>query len=83
MSRVNTPNISTLYSFEEMQCADSIEWCPHEPNQNYFVCANYQLIGNLLRNVKFLCTRQVWQIIYLCFTKILNKKICAGIRIII
>lgn len=26
--------------------ADSVEWCPHEPNQNLFVCGTYQLQEN-------------------------------------
>ncbi|XP_056648191.1 diphthine methyltransferase [Diorhabda sublineata] len=37
-------NIETIYSFDTEYSADSVEWCPHKPNQNIFVCANYQLI---------------------------------------
>lgn len=36
--------INTLYSYDTEYCSDSIEWCPHAPFQNVFVCANYQLI---------------------------------------
>ncbi|KAJ8911653.1 hypothetical protein NQ315_005999 [Exocentrus adspersus] len=36
-------HIYTLFSFDTEYCADSVEWCPHKPNQNVFVCANYQL----------------------------------------
>ncbi|CAG9860278.1 unnamed protein product [Phyllotreta striolata] len=38
--------IQTLYTFETEYSADSVEWCPHKPHQNLFVCANYQLIEN-------------------------------------
>jgi hypothetical protein len=37
-------NITTLHSYHTEYNADSVEWCPHEPFQNFFVCANYQLI---------------------------------------
>ncbi|XP_023024478.2 diphthine methyltransferase [Leptinotarsa decemlineata] len=33
----------TLFSFDTVLCADSVEWCPHKPFQNVFVCANYEL----------------------------------------
>ncbi|CAH1179744.1 unnamed protein product [Phaedon cochleariae] len=36
-------NIQTLFSYDTELSADSVEWCPHEPHQNVFVCANYQL----------------------------------------
>lgn len=39
-------NVQTLYSFETEYNADSVEWCPHDPHKNLFVCANYQLIEN-------------------------------------
>lgn len=39
-------NISTLFSFDTEYSADSVEWCPHEPNQNVFVCANYHLLDS-------------------------------------
>uniref|UniRef100_A0A6P7FC31 methylated diphthine methylhydrolase n=1 Tax=Diabrotica virgifera virgifera TaxID=50390 RepID=A0A6P7FC31_DIAVI len=39
-------NIHTFYTFDTEYSADSVEWCPHEPNQNIFVCANYQLVDN-------------------------------------
>lgn len=42
MNNIST-NFKTLYSFTTELNADSVEWCPHEPNQNVFVCANYQL----------------------------------------
>lgn len=35
--------INTLHKYVTEFNADSIEWCPHEPFKNYFVCANYQL----------------------------------------
>ncbi|CAH0563465.1 unnamed protein product [Brassicogethes aeneus] len=37
-------NFKTLYSYDTVYCADSLEWCPFEPHQNLFVCANYQLL---------------------------------------
>nr|XP_022916960.1 diphthine methyltransferase [Onthophagus taurus] len=33
----------TLNTYKTELNADSLEFCPHEPNQNVFVCANYQL----------------------------------------
>lgn len=42
---VSSPNFTTLHTYETCHSADSVEWCPHEPNHNVFVCANYQLIG--------------------------------------
>ncbi|CAG9767082.1 unnamed protein product [Ceutorhynchus assimilis] len=36
-------NIKTLHKYDTIYSADSVEWCPHEPNQNLFVCGNYQL----------------------------------------
>lgn len=35
--------INTLYTYDTVFSADSVEWCPHEPYQNFFVCGNYQL----------------------------------------
>ena len=35
--------ITTLHTYKTDFNADSVEWCPHEPHQNVFVCANYQL----------------------------------------
>lgn len=35
--------ITTLHTYTTEFNADSVEWCPHEPHQNVFVCANYQL----------------------------------------
>lgn len=40
---MNTSTIQTLYKSELDYPADSVEWCPHSPNQNVFVCANYYL----------------------------------------
>ncbi|KAF5289758.1 hypothetical protein FQA39_LY03675 [Lamprigera yunnana] len=37
-------NISTVVKYDSELNADSVEWCPHKPHQNFFVCANYQLI---------------------------------------
>lgn len=37
-------NFNTLFSDNTDLNADSVEWCPHIPNQNVFVCGNYQLI---------------------------------------
>ncbi|RZC34978.1 diphthamide biosynthesis protein 7, partial [Asbolus verrucosus] len=36
-------HITTLYTHKTEYNADSVEWCPHAPFQNLFVCANYQL----------------------------------------
>ncbi|XP_044253091.1 diphthine methyltransferase isoform X2 [Tribolium madens] len=35
--------ITTLHTYSTEYNADSVEWCPHEPHQTVFVCANYQL----------------------------------------
>lgn len=47
MSNDSDPRISkritTLYKHDTEFSADSVEWCPHKPNQNFFVCGNYQL----------------------------------------
>lgn len=45
-------NISRLFSFDMEYNADSVEWCPHKPNQNVFVCASYYLIENEISNGK-------------------------------
>ncbi|KAF5284366.1 hypothetical protein FQR65_LT13583 [Abscondita terminalis] len=44
-----------IYKYNTKLNTDSVEWCPHEPYQNFFVCANYQLnpdtnarVGNIL-----------------------------------
>lgn len=34
----------SLFSYKTDLNADSVEWCPHTPNQNVFVCGNYQLV---------------------------------------
>lgn len=41
--------ISTLCKYDTELSADSVEWCPHTPYRNFFVCGNYQLCeeGNL------------------------------------
>ncbi|XP_018574760.1 diphthine methyltransferase [Anoplophora glabripennis] len=44
MNEYVSKNISTLFSFDTEYSADSVEWCPHEPNQNVFVCGNYYLL---------------------------------------
>lgn len=38
--------IKTLYKYDTEYSADSVEWCPHSPHKNYFVCGNYQLAEN-------------------------------------
>lgn len=43
MEQKQSKNIQTMFSTNTEFCADSVEWCPHEPNKNTFVCANYQL----------------------------------------
>lgn len=35
--------ISTLHSIDTVYSADSVEWCPHEPHHDLFVCGTYQL----------------------------------------
>lgn len=35
-----------LDSYDTEFSADSVEWCPHEPNQGFFVCGTYQLKEN-------------------------------------
>ncbi|KRT84224.1 WD40 domain-containing protein, partial [Oryctes borbonicus] len=45
MNRLTTSKtIKTLHYFGTEYCADSVEWCPHEPHQNILVCANYYLL---------------------------------------
>lgn len=44
MTEGESKNIYTLFSFDMKYSADSVEWCPHKPNQNVFVCANYYLL---------------------------------------
>ncbi|KAJ8927599.1 hypothetical protein NQ314_019919, partial [Rhamnusium bicolor] len=43
MKMSESRNISTLFSFDTEYSADSVEWCPHKPNQNVFVCACYHV----------------------------------------
>lgn len=38
--------INTLFKYDTEYSADSVEWCPHSPYKNYFVCGNYQLAEN-------------------------------------
>ncbi|XP_044733624.1 diphthine methyltransferase [Chrysoperla carnea] len=35
-----------IFTDDTEYSADSVEWCPHEPNQNLFVCGTYQLQEN-------------------------------------
>ncbi|KAK4874842.1 hypothetical protein RN001_014202 [Aquatica leii] len=35
--------MKTIYQYNTEFNADSVEWCPHTPYKNLFVCANYQL----------------------------------------
>lgn len=44
-----TKNIVTLHKHDTVYSADSVEWCPHKPHQNLFVCGNYQLTENQSR----------------------------------
>lgn len=39
----NSDNISTIFKYDTPLCADSVEWCPHNPCKNFFVCGNYEL----------------------------------------
>lgn len=39
-------NISFLWNMKTPYFADSVEWCPHPPFQNIFVCGMYQLEEN-------------------------------------
>lgn len=41
--RPQCKTVKTLFSFDTEYSADSVEWCPHAPLQNFFVCGNYQL----------------------------------------
>ncbi|KAL1497904.1 hypothetical protein ABEB36_008786 [Hypothenemus hampei] len=36
-------HFETLFKYNTEFSADSVEWCPHDPNKNIFVCGNYQL----------------------------------------
>ncbi|XP_050298245.1 diphthine methyltransferase isoform X2 [Anthonomus grandis grandis] len=36
-------NFKTLFSYDTVYSADSVEWCPHQPYKNFFVCGTYQL----------------------------------------
>lgn len=35
-----------LQTLNTKYCADSVEWCPISPYQNYFVCGTYELKEN-------------------------------------
>lgn len=50
--RPQCKNVKTLFSFDTEYSADSIEWCPHAPLENFFVCGNYQLALSDARNEK-------------------------------
>lgn len=39
----NNSNLKTCCTFKTNLNADSVEWCPHEPYRDVFVCGNYQL----------------------------------------
>ncbi|KAJ6648648.1 Diphthine methyltransferase [Pseudolycoriella hygida] len=39
-------NIKTIHSLDTEYSADSVEWCPTENSQEYFVCGTYQLEDN-------------------------------------
>ena len=41
-----TTTIATLQTFDTVYSADSVEWCPFEGYQNYFVVGTYQLQEN-------------------------------------
>ncbi|KAG5899352.1 hypothetical protein JTB14_036841 [Gonioctena quinquepunctata] len=51
MEATQNKNINTLFSFDTVYSADSVEWCPHKPCQNIFVCANYELLEQDSSNV--------------------------------
>lgn len=60
-------NIRTLFKYDTEFCADSIEWCPHEPFHHYFVCASYQLCeGN-----EGTCTHFVYPLILIAIYEVL------------
>lgn len=40
---VTSLTTKTLHTYKTDYCSDSVEWCPHAPHQNIFVCANYHL----------------------------------------
>lgn len=39
-------NIKTIHSVDTEYSADSVEWCPTQNSQQYFVCGTYQLEDN-------------------------------------
>lgn len=43
---LETTAFSILSTDDTEYSADSVEWCPHEPHQNVFVCGTYQLKEN-------------------------------------
>lgn len=47
---MSTVNLKTLSTADTDYSADSVEWCPHEPYQNIFVCGTYQLLENENQN---------------------------------
>lgn len=41
---MTTKNITTLFACKTTYNADSVEWCPITPFQNYFVCGTYEQV---------------------------------------
>ncbi|KAL0279641.1 UNVERIFIED_CONTAM: hypothetical protein PYX00_001148 [Menopon gallinae] len=44
---MTTQNIKTLFTCKTPYNADSVEWCPIAPYQNYFVCGTYQQVKDV------------------------------------
>lgn len=47
---MSSANLKSLSTADTDYSADSVEWCPHEPHQNIFVCGTYQLSQNETQN---------------------------------
>lgn len=76
-----TTTIETLKTFDTVYSADSVEWCPLEGYQNYFVVGTYQLQENEKESKASSSTIRKGKIYLFCYQEANNElKLCDTIE---
>lgn len=70
-----TTTIETLKTFDTVYSADSVEWCPFEGYQNYFVVGTYQLQENEKESPATSSTIRKGKIYLLCYEEATDELI--------
>lgn len=70
-----TTTIETLKTFDTVYSADSVEWCPLEGYQNYFVVGTYQLQENEKESTATSSTIRKGKIYLFCYKKVTDELI--------